>query len=173
MGVELRLVRNFNKYITESTVKILIKKPSDCTPKEKETFISLVVSGDQNAPARVKNSFNHLIWVGLLYEGDEIKAVSSLKEGNFEPFEMAGVENEIDNYPYEVGFSFTDPSSRGKGYNGQLKKKLFDKVNNKGIYATVRVNNKESLAVNKKLGFKPLGQPYEGLVTDVQLMVLN
>lgn len=169
----MRLVKNFNKYITESTVKILIKRPSDCTPKEKETFISLVLSGKQNTPSHVKNSFDDLIWVALLYDGNEIKAVSSLKEGSFEPFEMAGVEDEADNYPYEVGFSFTDPSSRGKGFNKMLKKRLFDKVTDGGIYATIRVNNKESMAVNKKLGFKPLGQPYRGIVTDVQLMVLN
>jgi RimJ/RimL family protein N-acetyltransferase len=173
VGDKLRLVRNFNKYISESTIKILVKKPSDCSPEEKETFISLVLSGNQNTPSHVKNSFKHLIWIALLYEGDVIRAVSSLKEGNFEPFEKAGVEDEADNYPYEVGFSFTDPNSRGKGYNKQLKKKLFDKVNNKGIYATIRVTNKESMAVNKKLGFKPLGQPYEGLVTDVQLWVLG
>lgn len=96
-----------------------------------------------------------------------------MKKGDFAPFDKAGVEDEADNYPYEVGFSFTDPSSRGKGYNKILKKKLFDKVSNKGIYATIRVTNKESMAVNTKLGFEPLGQPYKGIVTDVQLMVLK
>lgn len=167
--VDLRL----NRYITESTVKIFIKKPNDCSKEEKQSFIDLVVSGDQNTPSHVRNSFKRLIWVGLLYEDDEIKAVSSLKQGNFEPFDKAGVEEEADNYPYEVGFSFTDPSSRGKGYNKLLKKKLFDKVGNKGIYATIRVTNKESMIVNTKLGFEPLGQPYKGIVTNVQLMVLK
>jgi hypothetical protein len=35
------------------------------------------------------------------------------------------------------------------------------------------VNNKASLAVNKKLGFANVGKPYRGIVTDVQLMVYN
>ena len=163
------------RYIVEqANVKIFIKKPSDCTSEEKRSFVDLVVSGDQNVPSHVRNSFNKLVWVGLLYEGDEIKAVSSLKKGNnVNIFDKAGVEEMASDYPYEVGFSFTSPSSRGKGYNTKLKKELFAKVGSKGIFATIRVTNKESMAVNKKLGFKPLGEPYAGIVTDVQLMVLD
>jgi RimJ/RimL family protein N-acetyltransferase len=94
-----------------------------------------------------------------------------LKDGDEEIFDRAGVPELSDDYPYEVGFSFTDPSSRGKGYNTKLKKALFAKVHNRGIYATIRVNNVASITVNKKLGFKTVGEPYSGIVTDVQLMV--
>jgi len=173
-GQEADKPLRLQQYITEqSNVKIVIQKPSECSLEDRQKFIDLVVSGDQNTPAHVKNSFKELIWVGFLFEGSAIKAVTSLKEGDFDIFRKAGVEDYADDYPYEVGFSFTDPSSRGKGYNTLLKKKLFVKVNNQGIYATIRVTNKASLIVNKKLGFVPLGTPYKGIVTDVQLMVLE
>jgi RimJ/RimL family protein N-acetyltransferase len=164
----------FIQYLIEqSNVKIFIKKPSECSKEEKNAFIDLVVSGEQNTPDKVRSSFNKLVWVGLLYEGDEIMAVSSLKKQNKNIFNLADVPEETKNYPYEVGFSFTSPLSRGKGYNRMLKKELFSKVGNKGIYATIRVNNKESMAVNAKLGFRKLGTPWTGIVTDVQLWVLD
>lgn len=162
------------QYITEQrNIRVFIKKPTQCTPQEKETFLELVLSGDQNDPSYVKNTFPHLHWVGILYEDMEIRAVSSLKLGrNFEVFEMAGVGDMAKDYPFEVGFSYTSPTSRGRGFNKMLKKELFSKVGNKGIFCTVRVTNKASLAINKSLGFRPVGEPYEGLVVPVQLMVL-
>lgn len=170
VGIRMR----YFDYIFESqSVKVFIKRPEQCTEKEKKTFIDLVISGKQNTESHVRNSFDELIWVGLLYDGDEIKAVSSLKDGDESVFNRAGVEDVADEYPYEVGFSFTDPNSRGKGYNTILKKKLFAKVGNRGIYSTIRINNTASIAVNKKLGFVPMGKPYRGIVTDVQLFVMG
>lgn len=164
----------FKTYINEqNNIKILIVKPSQCTKEEKETFINLVTSGGQNVVSHVKSSFKKLIWVGLLYEDGDIKAVSSLKPQNKEIFINANVEDEMNKYPYEIGFSFTDPDSRGKGFNKKLKEKLFGKVGNKGIYATIRIDNKASISVNTKLGFKKLGKPWKGIVTDVQLWVLG
>jgi RimJ/RimL family protein N-acetyltransferase len=164
----------FQNYITEqSNIKVFIKKPSDCSKEEKRNFIELVVSGNQNTPSHVRNSFNKLVWVGLLYEDDEIKAVSSLKKGDPDIFDRAESEEDPKDYPYEVGFSFTDHNSRGKGFNKILKKELFDKVGNRGIYATIRVTNKESMAVNTKIGFRPVGKPWKGIATDVQLWVLD
>lgn len=152
-------------------VHIVIQRPYQCSKEEKDTFINLVLSGKQNTEMHVVSSFDNLIWVGILYENGVIRAVSSLKEGDEEIFERANVPELADDYPYEVGFSFTDPTSRGKGFNTKLKKALFSKVGNRGIYATIRVNNHASIAVNKKLGFKSVGIPYQGIVTDVQLMV--
>jgi RimJ/RimL family protein N-acetyltransferase len=152
-------------------VRIVIQRPYQCSKEEKDTFINLVLSGKQNTEMHVVSSFDNLVWVGILYEDGIIRAVSSLKDGDEELFYRAGVPDLADDYPYEVGFSFTDPTSRGKGFNTKLKKALFAKVGNRGIYATIRVNNTASLAVNKKLGFKNVGTPYRGLVTDVQLMV--
>ncbi len=162
------------KYVNEQndTVSIQIKKPSECTKEEKKTFISLVISGNQNAQEHVRKTFPKLVWVGLLYEGTEIKAVSSIKKGLSGVFERAGVSEIAKDYPYEVGFSFTSTDSRGKGYNVKLEKKLFSKISG-GIFCTIRVNNEASLAVHKKLGFKPVGKPYKGIVTDVLLLVLK
>jgi RimJ/RimL family protein N-acetyltransferase len=154
-------------------VRIVIQRPYQCSKEDKTTFINLVLSGKQNTESHVISSFDDLVWVGILYEDNVIRAVSSLKHGDEELFDRAGVPELADHYPYEVGFSFTDPTSRGKGFNTKLKKALFAKVGNRGIYATIRVNNKASLAVNKKLGFANVGKPYRGIVTDVQLMVYN
>lgn len=173
VGQGVAELKYYDYIFEQQTVRVYIKKPEQCTSKEKETFINLVISGNQNTVEHVKYSFDDLVWVGLLYDNGEIKAVSSLKEGDSSPFYRAGMEDIADEYPYEVGFSYTDPSSRGKGYNTTLKKKLFAKVGNRGIYATIRVNNKESMSVNKKLGFVPMGKPYKGIVTDVQLMTLS
>lgn len=166
----MRLTHYLNE---QNNINTFIKKPKECTPEEKKSFIDLVTSGNQNTPAHVRSSFNKLVWVGLLYEDGIIRAVSSLKKGNPDIFERAQSEDDPDDYPYEVGFSFTDPDSRGKGFNKTLKKELFDKVGNKGIYATIRVTNKESIVVNTKLGFRKSGIPYKGIVTDVQLWVLD
>ena len=163
-------------YIIEKdeNVRVVIKKPSECTPDEKKKFLELVLTGGQNVASYVKASFRKLVWIGLLYEGEEIKAVSSIKTGRSELiFDAAGAEEDADDYPYEVGFSYTSESSRGMGYNQKLKKELFKKVGNKGIYATIRVNNKESAAVNIKLGFRKAGEPYEGVEVPVQLWVLD
>lgn len=157
------------KYLGDT--KVLIKKPKDCTDVEKNRFIELVISGGQNVESHVRNSFDKLIWVGLLYSGDEIVSVSSLKRGNSKPFERAGVEGESKNYLYEVGFSYTDKDSRGLGYNKLLKVALFKKIGNKGVYCTIRTTNKASILVNSKLGFKPLGKTYQGIVDPIQLMV--
>lgn len=166
MSIDLIL----EKYLNE--VKVVIKKPSECTKSEKDDFISLVLSGGQNNPNYVKNSFSELVWVGLLYVGNEVKSVSAIKHGrNIDIFKKAGVKSEANKYPYEVGFSYTDEDSRGMGYNKRLKVELFNKIGSKGIYCTIRTNNTESMIVNKKLGFEPLGIPYMGIVTTVQLMV--
>lgn len=166
-------MRYIDYIINESMIKTFIKRPYECTSSQKKTFIDLVLSGNQNTVAHVKDSFDDLVWVGLLFENSEIKAVSSLKKGDSKPFSRAGVEEIAYEYPYEVGFSYTSPSSRGSGFNTTLKKRLFEKVGNRGIYCTVRVDNKASIAVNKKLGFVPVGDTYRGIVTDVQLFILE
>ena len=162
-----------NTYLTESTTNVIIKKPNQCTKEEKITFVDLVISGNQNREEHVLKTFRSLVYVGFLYENDEIMAVSSIKKGRTISFEKAGVPDEAENYPYEVGFSFTSPKSRGKGYNTILKKKMFSKIKGYGVYATIRIDNKASLSVNKKFGFTELGEPYQGIVTDVKLLVYD
>lgn len=162
-------------YISES-VDIIVKKPADCTPEERKKFVDLVVSGGQNISSYVRSAFRNLVWVGFAYVDGEIKAVSSIKKGFVDDtFEAAGVEEVADDFSYEMGFSFTEEGSRKLGYSNQIKKELLKRVGNKGVYSTVRTNNKASIIAIKKLGFEPLGEPYQGLLGDytVQLMVLG
>ena len=162
-----------NQFINETTVNIVIKKPNQFTKEEKKVFIDLVLSGNQNTPSHVKNTFPKLVWVALLYEGNEIKAVSSLKKGKTDAFENAGVPELADKYPYEIGFSYTSEDSRGKGYNSLIKKKLFNKVSGSGIFGTIRITNKASIIANTKLGFKVVGGSWQGIVTKLKLYVLD
>jgi RimJ/RimL family protein N-acetyltransferase len=163
-------------YIIESdnNLEVFIKKPSECTPEERKRFLDLVNSGGQNVASYVKASFKKLVWVGFLYVGEEIKAVTSIKTGRNEMiFDAADAEEDFNDYPYEIGFSYTSEDSRGLGYNTILKKAIFKKVGNKGIYATIRVNNTASAIVNQRLGFRKAGVPYEGVDVPVQLWVLD
>lgn len=157
---------------SESQPKVEIKKPEQCTKTEKEEFIKLAESAGQNRKGTPRRRFDELVWVGLLSEGDDIKSISSLKEGDREVFRQAGFKDKAGDY-YEVRFSFTKCNSRKKGYNKKLNKELFEKAKNddKRLYCTIRKGNDPSIATFKSLGFKEEGNPYKGIETDVYVQL--
>jgi RimJ/RimL family protein N-acetyltransferase len=160
-------------YITEAQVKgtIVIKKPSECTKDEILDFFEMVDEANE-AYISKGDVKKHGFLLGFFYADEGLVAVSAIKKPyRNDAFEYSGAEEDPDDYPYEMGWSYTLPKYQAKGIMYDLNNALLDKVKNHGVFATVRVDNIPSQKGLAKKGFRRVGEAMDYSVFDIYLMV--
>lgn len=143
---------------------VIVKKPSECSPAELQDFVSLVLAGGEvtaaGLPERVHNA-QHLVF---LTEANCLKGIAAVKNPALHyrrrVFQKAHTSvNDIE-FPFELGWVFVLPSSRGAGFSHMLLKAALSTVSGGGIFATSRSDNTRIHKVLKANGFSCLGTAY-------------
>jgi ribosomal protein S18 acetylase RimI-like enzyme len=156
--------------------KIDIHCPIDCSDSDIYAFICLVKEGgevdNKGLPGRVRRA----VVLGFFRIDNKIASVAAIKSPNHtrkrEVFKSAGSRENPDYYNVELGWIVTKEQHRGKGLASTLVSELLKNVSSP-IFATTREDNKASLHILEKYGFKRSGHVYPGRRCPMALYLRN
>ena len=144
--------------------ELIVKSPVECTNVEIGAFIAFVRAGGevsiQGLPERIRGAaalaFAHVD--GLVVGVAALKQPQSSYRHRVSS--ESGAALSAQEYPFELGWVYVSPESRGKGLSFLLSQAALAKSNGAGVFATSRTENiamHQSLA---KLGFVASGNPF-------------
>lgn len=141
-----------------------IKQPSDCSEVEIDEFHAITLKSGQVMKMGLKARINNSTLLGFCYTKDQLISISSVKSPNKNyrngVFEKAGIKELADDYPYELGYAFTETEFRGNGLNYELNKRLLSEMHSAKIYATS--DSDGMIKILEKLGFERIGNSFHG-----------
>jgi GNAT superfamily N-acetyltransferase len=158
-----------------TNIAIKIATPQELDVNLKQQVIDLVAQGGEVANNFISTGINRAKLLGIAVDQDRVVAVTAVKQPLTEyrnkVFAAAGVADLADQYPYESGYSYTDPEYRPSGVSARLHREVFRRVN-QPMFATVRSDNRVALLGLQRLGFAAIGQPYASSRGDYTLTLL-
>lgn len=140
-----------------------IKKPTDCSKEELESFKKLVLEGGQVAANGLEKRIKNCKYLGLYYVDNELVGVSAIKKKDKEVVKRALCKAQIittDVPTLELGYSYTKPDFRRQGINKKINDGLLELVDGEKIYATTDNDIMRKYLSNK--GFKKVGKSFKG-----------
>lgn len=155
---------------------IMVKKPSECSKSEFDSFQALVKKGgevtDKGLCCRIKKAK----WLFFLFEKDKTLAgVAALKEPNIhytrKIFKKAESQVDPQEFTLEAGWIYVEKKFRGRKYSRLLLGEVLKLAGGKRLYATTRENNKAMQKTNLRYGLQQSGQPYKSEEGDYNLIL--
>lgn len=147
--------------------KYCVKEPNCCSEEEIEIFCRMVLKGGKVQKKGLYNRVKNCRLLSFCTDSkNKIIAVSSIKKPQKSYLEKiiknANLEREIEDFHYEIGYSFTENEHRRKGLNGKLKQKLLNEIQNEDclIFSTTAINSSQTFLLNN--GFTQFGNSYNG-----------
>ena len=152
---------------------IAAKKPNECSASELQDFAALVLAGGEvtevGLEARIKKAETLLFLVqdGCLKGIAAVKnPEKSYKEG---VFKKAHATIAASLFPFELGWVFVLPSSRGAGFSHKLVEAAVSVTNGQAVFATSRADNAPMHKALMKHGFSCHGKTYASIRGNQQL----
>lgn len=141
----------------------IVKKPSECTSAELDTFQQLVVEGGEVTPYGLRQRIEQAAVLIFINENDCV-AIGGIKNPDKDykdgVFSKAGVSIKSGNYNFELGWLYVTPAARKNGLGHNLMQAIASHLGDSGCYATTRENNSTMRHLFPKYGFSMLGTPY-------------
>jgi len=144
--------------------ELIVKFPGDCSNDEIEAFVALVREGGevsmQGLPERVCRS------IALVFARVDsfMIGVAALKRPQLSYRRRvstgSGAQLPTEEFPYELGWVYVAPESRGKGLSLSLSQAALSKSEGAGVFATSRTDNIAMHRSLAKLGFVSVGNPF-------------
>ena len=145
-------------------VRLEIRSPAECTPRELQKFAELVNEGGEVDPDFLRQRIMKAEFLAFYYIGDSIVAVGALKRPNprhrWTVFAKAESEDNPKNYPFEIGWLYTAKDARGKGIARKVAEGLVESAADNKIFVTTRSDNLPIHKLFEKSGFKQSGNAY-------------
>lgn len=149
--------------MAKRNVDVVVKKPSECTPDELNTFQKLVEEGGEVTPHRLRERIEQAAALVFINDSGCI-AVGSIKQPNNsykeDVFAKAGVAKESKFFNYELGWLYVKPEARGVGLGHRLMRAVIAYLGGTSCYATTRENNDSMRHLLSQYNFTRLGSPY-------------
>jgi len=156
--------------------KIDIHCPSDCLDSDIYAFICLVEEGGEVDNKGLSGRVRRAVALGFFRVDNEIVSVAAIKSPNHtrkrRVFESAGSRENPDHFNIELGWIVTKEKHRSKGLASTLVSELLKNVS-RPVFATTREDNKASLHILEKYGFKRSGHVYPGRRCPMALYLRN
>lgn len=141
-------------------MKIIIKSPSECSISEIETFTRLTVEGGQVSPVGLEQRIRQAGKLVFVYQDDTCVAIAGLKNPlshyKSKVFKLAGVEEQINDYKYEVGYIYSQVGGAGN----ELMKAVIEAAGDATLFATTKDSNSVMQYLLPKYGFGQIGDSY-------------
>lgn len=148
----------------EHVETITVKKPSECTDAELQDFMSLVLAGGEIVAQGLEARINKAEALIFLSHDNCLKGIAAVKnpETNYKNgvFQKACATAQASAFPFELGWVFVLPSSRGAGRSHKLLKAALSTTYGHGIFATSRSDNAPMHKVLKAHDFSCHGEAY-------------
>lgn len=155
-------------------MKYNVKTPQDCSEREINAFIQLVLEGGQVVSRGLKNRILNARLLAFCYIKNELVGISSIKQPSFRyktrTFKNALVEMEAFKHDYELGYTVTKADFGGNGISFKLNSKLLSNIDS-GVYATTA--NPIMIHLLEKLKFRKLGNPFKGKINKENLYIYS
>lgn len=142
----------------------IIKKPLECSKKEKEDFYDLVVKCDEVDKNGLKERIEGAKLLAFHYENINLVGTAALKcpdeDYKKDKFKRAGVAEQSDNYNLEFGWACTEEKYRRKGIGSGLIQQILNCEGSQCIYATTKERNNKMQNILEEKGFKKIGNHF-------------
>ncbi|NKK64223.1 GNAT family N-acetyltransferase [Rhizobium leguminosarum bv. viciae] len=154
---------------------VISKRPSDCSDRELQQFVKLVMAGGEVAkglPGRVQKAVSLV----MLLNGDALVGTAGLKrpETGYQSkvFRRAQTDKAPGKFPFELGWVYIAPDHRGGKRAKPLIKAAVDSSEGVSVFATARQNNEAMHHLLTNAGFVLSGMPYASQQNAGQKIVL-
>lgn len=151
--------------LREMTIDVAARAGSEFSSAEHQNFIDFVLLGGEVPEATLRRNVPVAPRLVFLREGGQLHGVAALKTpiGTYRAAirQKAGINVDSDEYPFELGYVFVDPRTRGRGYAKVLVDAALGASDGSGVFATSREDN---VAMHRTLlgnGFTRAGEPYQ------------
>ena len=158
---------------------VIAKRPGDCTDVELADFRALVLAGGEvEREGLERRILKKAEWLILLRENACLVSIGALKRPDgshrHDIGERSGIKVTASDYPFEYGWVFVLPSSRGSHYSYFLTETAVSLAKGQGLFATARVENGAIHKALEKNKFIKLGEPFKSKRgNEIQLFVLR
>ncbi|GGI27555.1 hypothetical protein GCM10008119_28240 [Pedobacter mendelii] len=153
-----------------ASCKYIIKKPADCLLAELFHFYLLLKKGNKVSTKDLSQKIHNCEFLAFCYLENRLVGISAIKRPAKSYIEevhrKAGVWRNIEEYIFEVGYSFTEDDVRRLGISGTLKQMLQEKIihHHGMVFSTTAVQTSQRFL--KSQGFVACGNPYQGKYDD-------
>lgn len=144
---------------------IVVKKPSECSERELDSFEAFVRKGGEVTSEGLRNRIKKARYLVFLFERDKTLAgVAALKEPNIrykkKVFKKAGSQEDPNKFTLEAGWIYVEDQFRDRKYSRPLLEEVLNHVGDKQVYATTRENNEAMKRTNLRYGLEQSGHPF-------------
>ncbi len=144
--------------------ELIVKSPTECSNIEICAFIAFVRDGGevsiQGLPERIRSAATLV----LARIDGLVVGVAALKQPQASYRRRVSSESgaliPAKDFPYELGWVYVSPESRGKGFSLLLSQAALIESKGTGVFATSRTDNIAMHRSLAKLGFEITGSPY-------------
>jgi GNAT superfamily N-acetyltransferase len=148
----------------ESGYEVVIKKPNDCSNVELQDFGAFVLASGEVSAVGLSRRIEQAEALAFLLQGNCLKGIAALKRPaqsyKVRVFESAEATANAGGFPYEMGWVFVLPSSRGSGFSHRLVHAAIAAAVPEAVFATSRTDNTPMHRVLAAHGFSRHGQPF-------------
>lgn len=150
--------------MNESAEVVTIKKPSECSTAELQDFVAFVLAGGEVTAVGLDVRVKEAEALVFLVQDGCLKGIAAVKnpDQNYKNkvFRKARASVQANEFPFELGWVFVLPSSRGVGFSHKLVKAAIDVTSGRGVFATSRSDNVPMQKVLKAHGLSCHGKEY-------------
>jgi hypothetical protein len=145
-------------------VKILTKAPADCGNLEIGVFIAAVRAAEEVSMQGLVERIRNSAALAFAYEDGALAGVSALKRPQASYRRRIGTASGValpeQAFPFELGWVYVLPDSRGKRLSLALCKAVLSESEGSGVFATSRLDNEPMHKSLFEVGFRQRGKPY-------------
>jgi len=145
-------------------VRLVTKQPSQCSETLILDFQVFVRAGGEVGSTALYRRIRDAKALVFLYDKGCLSGIAALKRPTAsyrrKVVTKSGVSLDERMYPYELGYIFVLPSSRGKRYSHRLTEAALTAAEKHGVFATSRTDNEAMHAALKHYSFVKAGKPY-------------
>ncbi|MCK4912142.1 MAG: N-acetyltransferase [Candidatus Omnitrophica bacterium] len=144
-------------------MEIIVKSPKECSKEEINEFIKLVSEGGEvdirGLEERVQRARNL-----FFLKNPHLVAISAIKrfyqQYKNSIFEKAGCSDIANDYKFEMGWMYTKPISRRKGFSRDLLEVMLNQLKGISCYTIVGSENHIMQHMLESHGFNKVGKEY-------------
>src|SRR5215204_1124204 len=111
-------------------MKIVIKKPSECSEQELKSFVEMVVEGGQVARKGLEERVKKAKLLAFGFERETLAGIAAIKKASrfyiSNIFGRADVSGDAGAFRYELGWCFILPEYRKRGLAGKLVEEILE-----------------------------------------------
>ena len=159
--------------ITETAANIEVSSPHGMSSQQPTTIAEFIARGGEVSLANALSGVQRTKLLGYaLDERGDIIAVTAMKSPldtyKVKVFTAAGYPDLVNQYQYEIGYSYTDTNHRRQGLAKAISQQLLSSVGG-NIFATTRSDNVPSKNSLSSQGLSQLGKSWTSMRGDYSL----